>query len=72
MQLGGYRIRGDVFVVRWERVARQAEGTDPETGSNIHLAREKSAQDPIYVHSHIPEWVQHRSAWRFADHRLEM
>ena len=38
VQLWRDRIRGDVLVVRRERVPGQAEGTDPKPGANIDLA----------------------------------
>ena len=38
MKLRGNGIWGDILIVRRERISRQAEGADPKTGSDIHLA----------------------------------
>jgi len=39
VKLWGDGIGGDVLVMRWERVSRQAERADPEAGAHINLAR---------------------------------
>ena len=59
--------------MRRQWIARQAEWADPETGSYIYLAGYESARVQLVIsRSYVPEGVQDRSAWRFADHGLEL
>jgi hypothetical protein len=57
-----------------EGIARKAERADPEARSHIYLAGPRSARGSRVSCSHrgLPEWIQNRSARRFADDGLEL